>query len=218
MLLDPTIAIVGISNWALDSSKMNRAVCLQRPEPSEADIMLTGHRVFTNTGISTSIGRVGGSGMMHLLQPRSDSSSSSSGSAQSSTQESSLQNLSPLLPTDITRSADSMTTKTTTLSLVVDFTETNYKQGKRIAHILSLVSPNSTPTTEAVPIQQVWLANLAKAFHYVYSHQRTVLKSSRDFIGMRDFYGLLYLLRNVEGEHDRVGEEVADIGIKMSGM
>lgn len=27
------IAVVGISNWALDSSKMNRAVHLSRPEP-----------------------------------------------------------------------------------------------------------------------------------------------------------------------------------------
>ena len=42
MLLDPPIAIVGISNWALDSSKMNRAICLQRPEPTYADLVLTG--------------------------------------------------------------------------------------------------------------------------------------------------------------------------------
>ena len=30
MLVDPPIAIVGVSNWALDSSKMNRAILLQR--------------------------------------------------------------------------------------------------------------------------------------------------------------------------------------------
>jgi hypothetical protein len=29
------IAVVGISNWALDSAKMNRAIHLSRPEPGE---------------------------------------------------------------------------------------------------------------------------------------------------------------------------------------
>ena len=30
------IAVVGISNWALDSAKMNRAIHLSRPEPGRA--------------------------------------------------------------------------------------------------------------------------------------------------------------------------------------
>lgn len=45
MLVDPPVAIVGISNWALDSSKMNRAVCLQRPEPSINDFMMTSREI-----------------------------------------------------------------------------------------------------------------------------------------------------------------------------
>lgn len=45
MLVEPEVAIVGLSNWALDSSKMNRAVCLQRPEPSPEDIMFTGQNI-----------------------------------------------------------------------------------------------------------------------------------------------------------------------------
>jgi E3 ubiquitin-protein ligase RNF213 len=45
MLVNPPVAIVGLSNWALDSSKMNRAVCLQRPEPSPEDIMFTGQNI-----------------------------------------------------------------------------------------------------------------------------------------------------------------------------
>jgi hypothetical protein len=45
MLVDPPIAIVGLSNWVLDSSKMNRAVCLQRPEPSADDISYTGQNI-----------------------------------------------------------------------------------------------------------------------------------------------------------------------------
>lgn len=48
MLVDPPIAIVGLSNWALDSSKMNRAICLQRTEPTENDIMLTGHNIVSS--------------------------------------------------------------------------------------------------------------------------------------------------------------------------
>ena len=33
------------SNWTLDPAKMNRAVCLQRPDPSELDVHLTGQRI-----------------------------------------------------------------------------------------------------------------------------------------------------------------------------
>mmetsp|Transcript_16892 Transcript_16892/g.40381 ORF Transcript_16892/g.40381 Transcript_16892/m.40381 type:complete len:3239 (-) Transcript_16892:1608-11324(-) len=35
---DLPYAVVGISNWALDSSKMNRAIVLSRPDPSEKDL------------------------------------------------------------------------------------------------------------------------------------------------------------------------------------
>jgi hypothetical protein len=53
MLVDPPVAIVGISNWALDSSKMNRAICLQRPEPSESDIMITGRSIVSSSPFMT---------------------------------------------------------------------------------------------------------------------------------------------------------------------
>ena len=52
MLVDPPVAIVGLSNWVLDSSKMNRAVCLQRPEPSPEDIMFTGRNI---VGVSAEV-------------------------------------------------------------------------------------------------------------------------------------------------------------------
>eukprot|EP01063_Lacrimia_lanifica_P019635 TRINITY_DN2709_c0_g1_i1.p1 TRINITY_DN2709_c0_g1~~TRINITY_DN2709_c0_g1_i1.p1 ORF type:complete len:3358 (+),score=963.91 TRINITY_DN2709_c0_g1_i1:646-10074(+) len=45
ILVDPPIAIVGLSNWTLDAAKMNRAVCLQRPEPATKDIHLTGEHI-----------------------------------------------------------------------------------------------------------------------------------------------------------------------------
>lgn len=35
------IAFVGISNWRLDASKMNRAVYLARPDPDEEDLKFT---------------------------------------------------------------------------------------------------------------------------------------------------------------------------------
>ncbi|XP_066278598.1 uncharacterized protein [Branchiostoma lanceolatum] len=38
----PDVAVVGISNWALDAAKMNRAVHLSRPEPDTKDLYLTG--------------------------------------------------------------------------------------------------------------------------------------------------------------------------------
>ena len=37
----PPIAVVGISNWALDSAKMNRAIHLSRPEPTIEDLETT---------------------------------------------------------------------------------------------------------------------------------------------------------------------------------
>jgi len=41
ILVDPPIAVVGLSNWLLDPAKMNRAICLQRTEPSEMEIQVT---------------------------------------------------------------------------------------------------------------------------------------------------------------------------------
>ena len=37
----PHVAVVGISNWALDSAKMNRAIHLSRPEPTQEDLETT---------------------------------------------------------------------------------------------------------------------------------------------------------------------------------
>ena len=42
ILVDPPISIVGLSNWVLDAAKMNRAICLQRTDPSPEDIADTG--------------------------------------------------------------------------------------------------------------------------------------------------------------------------------
>lgn len=38
----PNVAVVGISNWALDAAKMNRAIHLSRPEPDVEDLFETG--------------------------------------------------------------------------------------------------------------------------------------------------------------------------------
>lgn len=38
----PEVAVVGISNWALDAAKMNRAIHLSRPEPTLDDLHETG--------------------------------------------------------------------------------------------------------------------------------------------------------------------------------
>jgi hypothetical protein len=58
MLVDPPIAVVGLSNWVLDAAKMNRAICLQRTEPTESDIQITGQSIVDSTssaGIAKSV-------------------------------------------------------------------------------------------------------------------------------------------------------------------
>ena len=40
------IGFVGVSNWRLDASKMNRALYLARPDPSEDDLKLTAKHIF----------------------------------------------------------------------------------------------------------------------------------------------------------------------------
>ena len=45
MLVDPPISIVGLSNWVLDPAKMNRAILVQRPEPTKEDITTTGSSI-----------------------------------------------------------------------------------------------------------------------------------------------------------------------------
>ena len=55
ILVDPPISIVGLSNWTLDAAKMNRAICLQRPEPAKDDIYMTGqHLVGTSSQLHSS--------------------------------------------------------------------------------------------------------------------------------------------------------------------
>ena len=45
MLINPPIAIVGLSNWVLDAAKMNRAICIQRTQATEIDIFETGKQI-----------------------------------------------------------------------------------------------------------------------------------------------------------------------------
>eukprot|EP00035_Acanthoeca_spectabilis_P019342 m.420116 g.420116 ORF g.420116 m.420116 type:complete len:4951 (+) comp16844_c0_seq9:156-15008(+) len=46
----PDVAVVGISNWALDTAKMNRAVHLSRPDPTEEDLVNTGNTIIKSFG------------------------------------------------------------------------------------------------------------------------------------------------------------------------
>ncbi|KAK3603845.1 hypothetical protein CHS0354_042852 [Potamilus streckersoni] len=41
----PDVAVVGISNWALDAAKMNRAIHLSRPEMNEEELYMTGKSI-----------------------------------------------------------------------------------------------------------------------------------------------------------------------------
>jgi hypothetical protein len=38
LLENKLVVTIGISNWSLDASKMNRVISLQRPEPNEQDL------------------------------------------------------------------------------------------------------------------------------------------------------------------------------------
>ncbi len=42
----PDVAVVGISNWALDAAKMNRAIYLARPEPDADDLLDTAKSIY----------------------------------------------------------------------------------------------------------------------------------------------------------------------------
>jgi hypothetical protein len=42
------IAFVGISNWRLDASKMNRALYLARPDPDEEDLKFTAMSIYNS--------------------------------------------------------------------------------------------------------------------------------------------------------------------------
>lgn len=39
LLEPPRVATIGLSNWTLDASKMNRVITLSRTEPGELDLM-----------------------------------------------------------------------------------------------------------------------------------------------------------------------------------
>jgi hypothetical protein len=61
ILVQPPVAVVGVSNWTLDRAKMNRAILLTRPEPSVFDLRFTGERISRSFNtVQTSTGEGGG--------------------------------------------------------------------------------------------------------------------------------------------------------------
>jgi hypothetical protein len=60
IMVQPKVSIVGISNWVLDPAKMNRAICLQRPTPSQEDIHLTGQRIIIAPTVHVALESDGG--------------------------------------------------------------------------------------------------------------------------------------------------------------
>ena len=65
MLVDPPIAVVGLSNWVLDPAKMNRAILVQRPEPNKYDIANTGASIM---GLSPQREKSKKSPLMEMLE------------------------------------------------------------------------------------------------------------------------------------------------------
>lgn len=126
---------------------MNRGVCLQRPEPHEADLQSTGvaivraspNALSSHASSSVGFGGAGGGG------GDGDGSSDGGGGLVSVGSD----DLPPAPPT-LTRSA-------------------------------------------SLPLSQLYdlLGPLAAAFHMVYSQQRELGGSGRDFVGMRDYYSMV---------------------------
>ena len=141
MLIDPSIAIVGLSNWTLDSSKMNRAICLQRPEPSDADILLTSENIMKTTSEST----------------------------------------------------EEAPAATTVLAPLPETLKKRTSKPKKGSAAVSVPTP-ITPTTQAVSSK--WLQQLGRMYLYIYTHQKELLQTSRDYIGMRDYYSMLKYIKN----------------------
>lgn len=51
----PEVAVVGISNWSLDSAKMNRAIHLSRPDMDEEELLITGQSIMESVAGHTSL-------------------------------------------------------------------------------------------------------------------------------------------------------------------
>jgi E3 ubiquitin-protein ligase RNF213 len=48
LLEPPQVAVVGISNWQLDASKMNRGISLLRPDPTKDDLRESALKIAQN--------------------------------------------------------------------------------------------------------------------------------------------------------------------------
>ena len=48
LLEPPLVAVVGISNWALDASKMNRGITMSRPDPDIRDLIESAESINSN--------------------------------------------------------------------------------------------------------------------------------------------------------------------------
>lgn len=52
LLEPPQVAFVGISNWSLDASKMNRVITLSRYDPDQYDLMETALSIARNYNVN----------------------------------------------------------------------------------------------------------------------------------------------------------------------
>ena len=136
ILVDPPIAVIGISNWTLDAAKMNRAICLQRPEPREADLQLTGSSIIQLADLEAAGG---------MLSPEAGEGAGGGVRAPGD------------LPPPGWSAAPALVRS----------------QSAMERHLQNVLGP------------------LAAAYHAVYTNQ----PGGRDFIGMRDYYCTLKMLR-----------------------
>ena len=120
ILVEEEVAVVGLSNWVLDPAKMNRAILLQRPDASQAEMANTGGTIVLEAGAAAA------------AAPKPSPN-----------------------------------------------------EGGAAEDTPAVVVAESVPSGLAAQLEP-----LARAYHEVYTDQ-----GERDFIGMRDYYSLLKLLR-----------------------
>jgi len=124
---------------ALDAAKMNRAICLMRPEPKEADLQSTGEAIVHASPQEMAT---------VVVQPPSVTSGSASGDGGDD-------DMPPPPPPKLIKQ-----------------------------------SSTSIPSANLSAV----LGPLASSYHSVYSRQQKIA-GGRDFVGMRDYYAMLKMLR-----------------------
>jgi hypothetical protein len=213
ILVNPPVAVVGVSNWTLDRAKMNRAILLSRPEPSVLDMRFTASKSLAASSGNNINNNNKAPGNNRINSITTNSQNERRGSKDSLSQGKDF-GVGDLIGEEDTGAGTTSGTGGGEENGSGEVDKDSKKDKDKKNDHVPLADASKTITTSGRIVsgggvdtapEPSWLSGVADAFHEVYLSQ----DRGREFWGMRDFYSLVKVLKRMQMESPsgRLGKE-----------